>query len=351
MRVVQTIGRWGREQDYFASEEDASAFQDELTALLILQKASFNSPVWFNVGIEETPQCSTCFILSVDDTMESILRWYAGRGDDIQGRFRFRGEFVEAPVFKGALVGWRHASGPISFMKAADASAGVIKSGGKTRRAAKMVMLDCDHPDVMEFVRSKAEEEKKAQALIRAGFDPSSPTGAYGTVAFQNSNHSVRLTDEFMEAEQAGRPWQTRFVLDGTPAETFPSRDLLHEIAAAAHVCGDPGVQFHTTINSWHTCPNTGPVRGSNPCSEYMHVDDSACNLASLRLTAFLDEQGFQVDQFFHAVEVMITAQEILVDLGLISEPENCQELGRLEGVGAGFRRFGGHVDVPGVAL
>ncbi len=341
LRVVRTIGRWGREQDYFASEDDAQAFQDELLAILVHQKASFNSPVWFNVGIDESPQCSACFILSVNDTMESILQWYSEEGMIFKGGSGSGVNLSGLRSSREPLSGGGTASGPISFMKAADASAGVIKSGGKTRRAAKMVILDMDHPDVLEFIRCKAEEEKKARALIKAGFDPVSPTGAYATVAFQNSNHTVRLSDEFMEAVQTDSPWQTRFILSRDPADTHAGRDLLREIATAAHLCGDPGIQFHTTINQWHTCPHTGPIRASNPCSEYMHVDDSACNLASLRLTAFFDEQGFKLDEFCHAVDVLITAQEILVDKASYPSSRITQNSRNMRALGLGFADLG----------
>ncbi|MEW6347908.1 MAG: vitamin B12-dependent ribonucleotide reductase [Thermodesulfobacteriota bacterium] len=341
LRVVQTIGLWGRDQEYFASEDDAQAFQDELLALLVHQKASFNSPVWFNVGIDETPQCSACFILSVDDTMESILQWYSEEGMIFKGGSGSGVNLSRLRSSREPLSGGGTASGPISFMKAADASAGVIKSGGKTRRAAKMVILNMDHPDVLEFIRCKAQEEKKAHALIRAGFDPVSPAGAYATVAFQNSNHSVRLSDEFMEADQADASWQTRFILNREPADTYRSRDLLREIAKAAHVCGDPGIQFHTTTNLWHTCPHSGPIRASNPCSEYVHIDDSACNLASLRLTGFFDDQGFKLDEFCHAVDVLITAQEILVDKASYPSLRITQNSKSMRALGLGFADLG----------
>ncbi|MDQ7782460.1 MAG: vitamin B12-dependent ribonucleotide reductase [Desulfomonilaceae bacterium] len=315
LRVAETVTGWGGEQGYFASEEDERVFRDELVHLLIHQKASFNSPVWFNVGIEPAPQCSACFILSVEDTMESILQWYSQEGIIFKGGSGSGVNLSKLRASNEPLRGGGTASGPISFMKAADASAGVIKSGGKTRRAAKMAILNIDHPDILEFIQSKAVEERKAVALIRAGYDGSLEGDAYATVAFQNSNHSVRVTDEYMEAEQRDGQWHTRFVLSGRQAGTYRARDLLREIAKAAHTCGDPGIQFDSIINRWHTCPNTAPIRASNPCSEYMHVDDSACNLASLKLTAFLDgDDGFLVDDFLNAVDVMITAQDILVD-------------------------------------
>lgn len=314
-RVVRTIRGWGEAQGYFASPADAEVFEHELTHLLVEQKASFNSPVWFNVGIEAHPQCSACFILSVEDTMESILGWYRNEGIIFKGGSGAGVNLSRIRSSKEPLAGGGTASGPVSFMRAADASAGVIKSGGKTRRAAKMVIINADHPDVMEFVRCKEEEEKKAWALMDAGYDGSLDGPAYGSVFFQNANNSVRATDDFMQAAVDGRPWQTRFTLDGEVCETMPARELLRAIAEATHVCGDPGMQFDTTINSWNTCSNTGRINASNPCSEYMHLDNSACNLASLNLLKFLGEGGeFDVEAFRHAVDVLITAQDIVVD-------------------------------------
>ncbi|MCE9667207.1 vitamin B12-dependent ribonucleotide reductase [Myxococcus stipitatus] len=313
-RVVDTLTRWGTEGGYFATDVDKEAFHAELTHLLLRQKASFNSPVWFNVGVEEKPQCSACFINSVDDSMESILtlartegmlfKYGSGTGSNLS---TIRGS-------KELLAGGGTASGPVSFMKGFDAFAGVIKSGGKTRRAAKMVILNADHPDILEFIRCKASEEKKAWALIEAGYDPSFNGEAYSSVFFQNSNNSVRATDDFMKAVVAGTPWQTRAVRDGQPVETLEARALFREIAEAAHLCGDPGMQFDTTVNDWHTCSGTARINASNPCSEYMFLDDSACNLASLNLMHFRSIDGdFDVAAFKHAVDVMLLAQEIIV--------------------------------------
>jgi ribonucleoside-diphosphate reductase alpha chain len=314
-RVVNTLGEWGEAQGYFASPDDRRAFMDELTHLLLHQKASFNSPVWFNMGVEPKPQCSACFILSVDDTMDSILDWYRKEGVIFKGGSGSGVNLSRLRSSKERLGGGGTASGPVSFMRAADASAGVIKSGGKTRRAAKMVVLNADHPDVVEFIHCKAEEEKKAWALIAAGYDPSLDGPAYGSIFFQNANNSVRVTDDFMEAALAGRPWSTRFVTNGEVAQTLPARDLLHMIAEATWQCGDPGMQFDTTINDWHTCPASGRINASNPCSEYMHLDDSACNLASLNLMQFIEANGsFDVAAFRHAVDILITAQDIVVD-------------------------------------
>src|ERR1043166_3898437 len=322
-RVVETITGWGLKDGYFASEGDAQVFSEELTHLLVEQRLAFNSPVWFNVGVEPKPQCSACFILSVDDTMDSILDWYRKEGVIFKGGSGSGVNLSRLRSSKERLGGGGTASGPVSFMRAADASAGVIKSGGKTRRAAKMVVLNADHPDVVEFVRCKAEEERKAWALIAAGYDSSLDGPAYSSIFFQNANNSVRVTDEFMRAALEGRGWATRYVTNGAVAESMPARDLLRMIPAATWQCGDPGMQFDTIINAWHTCPNTGRINASNPCSEYMHLDNSACNLASLNLMQFLAVDGtFDVQSFRHAVDIMITAQDILVDRSSYPTPE-----------------------------
>jgi ribonucleoside-diphosphate reductase alpha chain len=313
-RVAGTISEWGREGGYFASAEDADAFEAELTAILLNQKAAFNSPVWFNVGFEEKPQCSACFILSVEDTMESILDWNTKEGMIFRGGSgsginlsNIRGS-VE-PLSKGGL-----ASGPVSFMRGADAWAGTIKSGGKTRRAAKMVVLDVDHPDVEDFIWCKAREEEKAAALRDAGFDMSIDGEGFTSIQYQNANNSVRVTDEFMEAVEAGEDWSLTARATGEPTKTLPARELMKQIADAAWRCADPGVQYDTIINRWHTCPESGRINASNPCSEYMHVDDSACNLASLNLMKFRREDGsFDVEDFEHAVDIVFLAQEIVV--------------------------------------
>ena len=314
-RVVETITGWGERQSYFATAEERETFRAELTHLLLNQKASFNSPVYFNVGIEPKPQCSACFILKVDDNMDSILGWYRNEGMIFKGGSGSGVNLSALRSCKEKLSSGGTASGPLSFMKAADASAGVIKSGGKTRRAAKMVVLNVDHPDVVDFIKCKVEEEKKAWALIDAGYDGSLDGPAYSSVFFQNANNSVRVTDDFMRAVIEDSNWQTRFVTSGEAAGEYRARDLLRMIAEAAHACGDPGMQFDTTINLWHTCPASGRINASNPCSEYMHLDNSACNLASLNLMKFIDERGeFDVRAFRHAVDVLITAQDIVVD-------------------------------------
>ena len=314
-RVVDTIVRWGEEGGYFANAESKGAFRDELAHLLVEQKMAFNSPVWFNVGVQAKPQCSACFINSVQDNMDSIMnlaktegmlfKWGSGTGTNFSS---LRGS-------RESLSGGGIASGPVSFMKGFDAFAGVIKSGGKTRRAAKMVILNVDHPDISDFIDSKRKEEHKAHVLIEQGYDPAIDGEAYSSVFFQNANHSVRVTDEFMRAVEEDRDWWTRNVTDGKPVEKFSARELLHKMAESAWQCGDPGMQYDTTINRWHTSKATDRIYASNPCSEYMFLDDTACNLASLNLLKFLGSNGqFDTDGFRHAVDITITAQEILVD-------------------------------------
>jgi ribonucleoside-diphosphate reductase alpha chain len=341
-RVVDTIFAWGVEQGYFLTADDARVFRDELTYLILHQMASFNSPVWFNAGVEENPQCSACFILSVEDTMEAILDWYKLEGLIFKSGSGAGVNLSRLRSGRERLSGGGTASGPVSFMRAADASAGVIKSGGKTRRAAKMVMLDADHPDILEFIRCKFLEERKAQALVLAGFRDALHEHSSSPIAFQNSNHSVRVSDAFMEADRNDEEWHTKFVLSRTVADTYRCRDLMREMARAAHSCGDPGIQFHTTINRWHTCPETAEIRGSNPCSEYMHVDDSACNLASVKLTGFLDgDGGFRVDAFRHAIDILITAQDILVDKASYPSPAISRNSRDLRALGLGYADLG----------
>ena len=341
-RVVETIANWGRKDSYFAAEEDAQAFADELTHILLHQKACFNSPVWFNCGIEEKPQCSACFILSVDDTMDSILDWYRKEGVIFKGGSGSGVNLSKIRSSKEQLAGGGTASGPVSFMKAADASAGVIKSGGKTRRAAKMVVLNIDHPDIEEFVKCKVEEEKKAWALIGAGYDASLDGPAYGSVFFQNANNSVRVTDEFMQAIQEDREWQTKYVKSGEPCDTFKARDLLRMIAESTYFCGDPGMQYDTTINDWHTCANTARINASNPCSEYMHLDNSACNLASLNLLKYLREDGvFDTEAFRRAVDIVVLAQDILVDNSSYPTAEITANAHAFRELGLGYANLG----------
>ena len=313
-RVVDTITGWGVKDDYFDTAEDARIFSEELTHLLVTQKAAFNSPVWFNVGAEENPQCSACFILAVEDTMSSILNWYVEEGTIFKGGSGSGINLSSLRSSREHLHGGGTASGPVSFMRGADASAGTIKSGGKTRRAAKMVILNADHPDVRDFIWCKAVEERKARALSEAGFDMDLDGKDSYSMQYQNANNSVRVTDEFMHAYLDDRDWKLKAVLTGEAVETVRARDVMHEVARAAWECADPGMQYDTTINEWHTCPASGRINASNPCSEYMHLDNSACNLASLNLLKFLDEDGsFDVAAFRHAVEVVFTAQEIIV--------------------------------------
>ncbi|MEK6375345.1 MAG: vitamin B12-dependent ribonucleotide reductase [Acidobacteriota bacterium] len=317
-RVVRTITGFGREGGYFATEADGDSFRDELTHILLYQMASFNSPVWFNVGIEPRPQCSACFINSVQDTMDSILGLAKTEGMLFKYGSGTGSNLSNIRSSRELLAGGGTASGPVSFMKGYDSFAGVIKSGGKTRRAAKMVILNIDHPDILDFVESKEREEKKAWALIDAGYDGAfnAPGGAYDSVQFQNANHSVRVTDEFMRAVEKDGEWQTRAVTDHNRVmDNFKARELMRKMAESAWMCGDPGMQFDTTVNDWHPCPNTARINASNPCSEYMFLDDSACNLASLNLMRFYtDANGFDVEAYRHALRIVITAQEIVVD-------------------------------------
>ena len=314
-RVVDTITGWGRKNAYFATGHDAQVFAEALTHLLVNQKAAFNSPVWFNVGVPGTPQqCSACFILAVDDHMSSILNWYVEEGTIFKGGSGAGINLSRIRSSKESLAGGGTASGPVSFMRGADASAGTIKSGGKTRRAAKMVILNADHPDIEDFIWCKANEENKARALRDAGFDMDLDGRDSYSIQYQNANNSVRVADEFMQAVLGDRDWKLKAVTSGETVDTIRARDLMRDIAQAAWECADPGMQYDTTINEWHTCPASGRINGSNPCSEYMHLDNSACNLASLNLMKFLDDDGnFDVASFRHAVQIVFTAQEIVV--------------------------------------
>ena len=341
-RVSRTITDWGKLDGYFATDEDGETFYAELTTILVNQYASFNSPVWFNCGVHRydkgsgvgryywdreervvkqseddysRPQCSACFINSIEDTMDSILSLAKTEGMLFKFGSGTGTNFSSLRSSKEKLSGGGTASGPVSFMKGFDSFAGVIKSGGKTRRAAKMVILNVDHPDIMEFIESKAKEEKKAWALIDAGYDGAIDGEAYTSIFFQNANHSVRVTDDFMRAVEADGKWQTRAVKGGEMVELLNARKLLWKIAEATYICGDPGLQYDTTINNWHTSSNTNRIQASNPCSEYMYLNDSACNLASINLLKFRRDDGsFDVTLFRSAVEVVITAQEIIVD-------------------------------------
>ena len=291
-RIVGTVGTWGRAGGYFASDAEAQTFEDELKAILVNQLAAFNSPVWFNVGFEEKPQCSACFILSIEDNMDAILDWIRREGVIFRGGSGSGVNLSRLRSSKEQLSKGGYASGPVSFMRGADASAGTIKSGGKTRRAAKMVVHDIDHPDITEFIWCKAHEEEKARVLEAAGYDMSLDSPDWASIQYQNANNSVRVSDAFMEAVEADADWNLTARSDGTVVETIKARKLLHDIAEAAWRCADPGVQYDTTINAWHTLPNSGRINASNPCSEYMSIDDSACNLASLNLMKFRREDG-----------------------------------------------------------
>jgi ribonucleoside-diphosphate reductase alpha chain len=318
-RVADTITTWGIEGGYFVDTDEAEAFRNELKFILVTQRAAFNSPVWFNIGVKGVPQqASACFILSVDDTMDGILNWYREEGVIFKGG---SGSGVNLSKIRSSyelLNGGGTASGPVSFMRGADASAGTIKSGGKTRRAAKMVILNVDHPDVEEFVWCKAREERKARVLRDAGFDMDLDGADSFSIQYQNANNSVRVTDDFMQSVVDDTDWTFRAVTDGSPVRTVRARDLWRQIATAAWECADPGLQFDTTINRWHTAHAAGRINGSNPCSEYMHIDNSACNLASINLLKYLDldsvgDDSFDIEAYMHTVEVVFTAQEILV--------------------------------------
>jgi ribonucleoside-diphosphate reductase alpha chain len=341
-RVVNTIAAWAETQHYFASDEDLRSFQAELTHLLVHQKMSFNSPVWFNVGVETKPQCSACFINSVQDTMSSIMdlakteamlfKFGSGAGSNLS----------TIRSSKEKMSGGGTASGPVSFMRGYDAFAGVVKSGGKTRRAAKMVILDVDHPDIEDFINSKLKEEKKAWALIEAGYDASFTGEAYGSVAFQNANHSVRVTDDFMQAVVADGEWTTHAVVGGAPMGTFRARDLFREMADAAWVCGDPGIQYDTTINDWNPVSNSARQYATNPCSEFSFLNDTSCNLASLNLMKFVRDDGeFDVEGFRYASRLTITAQEILVDNAGYPTPAITNNSHLFRPLGLGYANLG----------
>ncbi|HVR06322.1 MAG TPA: vitamin B12-dependent ribonucleotide reductase [Solirubrobacteraceae bacterium] len=350
-RVAGTIANWGRERGYFAGDADGETFEAELTHILLHQMAAFNSPVWFNVGFEENPQCSACFILSVDDTMESILAWNTKEGTIFRGG---SGSGINLSNIRGSmepLAKGGTASGPVSFMRGADSWAGTIKSGGKTRRAAKMVVLDVDHPDIREFIWCKAKEEDKAQALRDAGFDMSIDGVGFYSIQYQNANNSVRITDEFMRAVEEDREWRLTSRTTGEPiGEAVPARELMREIAEAAWRCADPGVQYDTTINRWHTSPNSGRINASNPCSEYMHVDDSACNLASLNLMKFRRADGtLDVEPFEHAVDIMLLAQEIVVGPSSYPTEEIAVNARAFRQLGLGYANLGAYLMADGM--
>src|SRR5690242_9220782 len=341
-RVVDTISGWGREGGYFADDEERETFEAELKAILVNQLASFNSPVWFNVGFEEKPQCSACFILSIDDSMEDILDWIRREGIIFRGGSGSGVNLSRLRSSKEQLSKGGYASGPVSFMRGADASAGTIKSGGKTRRAAKMVVLDVDHPDVEQFIWCKALEEEKARVLEANGYDMSLNSDDWASIQYQNANNSVRVTDTFMEAAETDADWNLTARTDGAVVDTVKAKELLRQIAEASWKSADPGVQYDTTINKWHTLPNTGRINASNPCSEYMSIDDSACNLASLNLLKFRREDGeLDVEAFEHAVDVVFLAQEIAVGYSSYPTPEIGKNAKAYRQLGLGYANLG----------
>ncbi len=354
-RVAGTIASWGVERGYFASEADAETFEHELTHILLHQIAAFNSPVWFNVGWHPVGspkmQASACFILSVEDNMESILEWNTKEGVIFRGG---SGSGINLSKIRGSMEPLSRggtASGPVSFMRGADAWAGSIKSGGGTRRAAKMVVLDIDHPDIREFIWCKAKEEDKAAALRDAGFDMSIDGDGFHSIQYQNANNSVRLTDEFMRAAENDEEWHLLSRTTSEPiGDSIPARELMREIAEAAWRCADPGVQYDTTINRWHTCPNSGRINASNPCSEYMHVDDSACNLASLNLMKFRRADGsFDVESFTHAVDIVFLAQEIVVSPSSYPTPQIAENARAFRQLGLGYANLGAYLMANGL--
>ncbi len=352
-RVAGRIAEVGREQGYFATDEDGDVFEDELTSILVNQKAAFNSPVWFNVGWKDpgSEQASACFILSVEDDMDSILSWNTKEGIIFKGG---SGSGINLSKIRGSMEHLSKggiASGPVSFMRGADSWAGAIKSGGGTRRAAKMVVLDVDHPDIEKFIWCKADEEKKAAALKAADFDMRLDSDAFASVQFQNANNSVRVTDEFMQAVENDEDWDLVGRVDGKPIKTLKARELMDQIADAAWQCADPGIQYDTTINRWHTDPNTGPITASNPCSEYMSIDDSACNLASLNLMKFRNADGtFDVDDFTHAVDIVFLAQEILVGFSSYPTEQITENARAFRQLGLGYANLGALLMSNGLA-
>ena len=351
-RIVDSITTWGVESDYFVDDEEAEAFRAELKHLLITQKAAFNSPVWFNIGVKGVPQQgSACFILAVEDSMRSILNWYTEEGIIFKGGSGAGVNLSKIRSSAEPLEGGGTASGPVSFMRGADASAGTIKSGGKTRRAAKMVILDADHPDIEEFIWCKAHEEKKARALRDAGFDMDLDGKDINSIQYQNANNSVRVSDEFMEAVVADADWNLTSRHGAQAIRTVRARELWRQIAQAAWECADPGLQFDTTINKWHTSSNTDRINGSNPCSEYMHIDNSACNLASINLLKFLGTDGaFDVEAFRAATEVIFTAQEIIVGAADYPTEKIGENSRKFRQLGIGYANLGALLMASGLA-
>ena len=351
-RIVDTVTTWGVERDYFVDDEETETFRAELKYLLVTQRAAFNSPVWFNIGVKGVPQQgSACFILSVDDSMRSILNWYTEEGIIFKGGSGAGVNLSKIRSSAEALEGGGTASGPVSFMRGADASAGTIKSGGKTRRAAKMVILDANHPDIEEFIWCKANEEDKARVLRDAGFDMDLDGKDINSIQYQNANNSVRVSDEFMEAVLADGDWNLTARHGNATVRTLKARDLWRQVARAAWECADPGLQFDTTINKWHTSSNTDRINGSNPCSEYMHIDNSACNLASINLMKFLGDDGrFDVEAFKHAVEVVFSAQEIIVGAADYPTEKIAENSRKFRQLGLGYANLGALLMASGLA-
>ncbi|MDP7134509.1 MAG: vitamin B12-dependent ribonucleotide reductase, partial [Planctomycetota bacterium] len=341
-RVVKTTRQWGEADGYFKTAEEADVFEHELTYILIHQMAAFNSPVWFNLGVDENPQVSACFINSVEDSMDSILELAKTEGILFKHGSGCGTNLSTIRSSKEMVVRGGKASGPVSFMKGYDAFSSVIKSGGKTRRAAKMQILNADHPDIIDFIECKRKEEKKAWALVDAGYDGDIDGEAYRSVFFQNSNLSVRVSDEFMQAVEEDGEWQTRAVTNREPVETFRARELFRKICDAAHGCGDPGVQFDDAMNNWNPCSDTTRINASNPCSEYVFVDDSACNLASLNLMKFRRPDGsFDTDGFAHGVKLLIAAQEIFVSRASYPTEKIASNSHRYRPLGLGYANLG----------
>ncbi len=350
-RVAKTIRAWGETFGYFSNVNQAQIFEEELTYIILHQRASFNSPVWFNVGIEEKPQCSACFILSIEDTMSSILDWIKTEGMIFKGGSGAGVNLSPLRSHRESLSKGGHASGPVSFMRGADSVAGMIASGGATRRAAKMVVLNIDHPDILEFIRCKAEEEDKIRALMSAGYNMQDLNdSAWRSIQYQNANNTVRVSDEFMKAVEEDGIWETKMVKNGEAADAHKAREVLDEIAKAAWKCGDPGIQFDTTINDWHTIPNSGRINASNPCSEYMSIDNSACNLASINLLHYLKADGtFDVQAFIHTVDIFILAQEILVEGSSYPTEKIQANTRRFRQLGLGFANLGAMLMAKGL--
>jgi len=340
-RIVNTITAWGLKDGYFNFEE-SEIFKKELTFLMLHQYAAFNSPVYFNVGFEQNPQCSACFILSVEDEMQSILELAKNEAMIFKYGSGSGVNLSKLRSSKENLTGGGWASGPVSFMKPLDSMAGVVRSGGKTRRAAKMVILNIDHPDIEDFIKSKVLEEKKAQALINAGYDGSMDGEAYSSVYFQNANNSVRVTDDFMRSVEMNGEWNTKLVKTGEVFKTYKAAELMRMIAEAAHQCGDPGLQFDTTINEWNTCKQSGRINASNPCSEFMFLDNTSCNLASLNLIKFLKNDQFDIESFKNAVKIILTAQEIIVDNASYPTKEITENSKKFRPLGIGYSNAGG---------